>query len=444
MKSQNTTIVALATPPLKSAIHIIRISGPDCYEIINKLSDKKVKPVPYTMQYVKLLDNKKLIDTVMLLKYVAPHSYTGEDMIEITCHGSMYVVSTIIKKLIHYGAKVAKHGEFTKRAFLNNKLSLIQAGAVNNIINSTSDKSLTLSQQGFDKKTSEALKKIADNIFKIIGQIEVNIDYPEYDDVPQISNRDIETSIKKSQAYLKNVIDQSTKAIPIMKGINVAIVGKPNVGKSSLLNAILNENKAIVSDIPGTTRDSIQYSVEINGLTYNFTDTAGIHRSSDKIENLGIEQTKKMINNANLVLFVVDGSKHFDKDDEKILKLIKHKKHLVVINKKDLTQKKLPIKGIPISAKKKQISVLFKDIGKNILDVDMNFDVILPSENAISEIKAAIEELNTCIGCLKKKQPKDLIVEYLHKAHTNILNVLGESKDYNFINNLFDSFCIGK
>ncbi|MCF0227374.1 MAG: tRNA uridine-5-carboxymethylaminomethyl(34) synthesis GTPase MnmE [Malacoplasma sp.] len=444
MSSKNTTIVALATPPIKSAIHIIRISGPDCYDIVNKLSSYNVTPLAHSLQYVKLYDGKKFIDEVVLLKYTAPHSYTGEDMIEITCHGSVYVATNIIKKLIERGAKIAKNGEFTKRAFLNNKISLVQASAINNIINSTSSKSLSLAQKGFDKKASDALHEIAHDVFKIIGQIEVNIDYPEYDDVPNVSNKDIEKSIKSAYKYLNEVIDQSTKAIPIMNGINVAIVGKPNVGKSSLLNAILNENKAIVSDIPGTTRDSIQYSAIIDGLTYNFMDTAGIHQSSDKIENLGIQQTKKMIDKADFVLFIVDGSRSFDKDDKKILELVKNKKHLIVINKNDLKQVKLPIKGISISAKKKNISSLFKNIGKNILDIDMSFDLILPTESAITEIKSCISELKTCLNCLSKKQPKDLIVEYLHKAHSNILNVLGESGDYNFINDLFDNFCVGK
>ena len=444
MSSKNTTIVALATPPMRSAIHLIRISGPDCYEIINKLSSKDVTPLAHSLQYVRLYDGKRFLDEAVLLKYTAPHSYTGEDMIEISCHGSVYIVSEIIKKLIACGAVVAKNGEFTKRAFLNDKISLVQASAINNIINSTSEKSLSLAQKGFTKQASETLKEIANKIFKITGQIEVNIDYPEYDDTPRVSNEDIEKSIRESLRYLKKVIDQSNKAIPIMNGINVAIIGKPNVGKSSLLNAILNENKAIVSDIPGTTRDTIQYSAVIDGLTYNFMDTAGLHQSSDKIENLGIDQTKKMIDKADLILFMVDGSRPYDKDDEKIYKLIKNKKHIVVINKSDLKQTKLPIKGVSISAKKKQIEKLFKDIGKNILDIDMKFDLILPTEGAITEIKACIEELKTCLDCINKKQPKDLIVEYLHKAHRNILNVLGEAGDYNFINKLFDNFCVGK
>ena len=444
MSSKNRTIVALATPPMRSAIHLIRISGPDCYEIINKLSLKEITPLANTLQYARLYDGRKFLDEAVLLKYTAPHSYTGEDMIEITCHGSMFVVSQILKKLIQSGAVVAKNGEFTRRAFLNNKISLVQASAINNIINSTSSKSLSLAQKGFDKRASEALHEIAQKLFKITGQIEVNIDYPEYDDVPNISNKDIEKSIKEAYTYLNKVVNQSTKAIPIMNGINVAIVGKQNVGKSSLLNAILNENKAIVSDIPGTTRDTIQYSAVIGDLTYNFIDTAGLHQSSDKIEQLGIERAKKTIDNADLVLFVVDGSKKFDQDDEKIYKSIKNKKHIIVVNKKDLKQTKLPIKGVSISAKKKNISALFKNIGKNILDIDMNFDLILPTEGAITEIKSCINELKICLDCIKKKQPKDLIVEYLHKAHSSILNVLGESGDFNFINRLFDNFCVGK
>ena len=438
------TIVAIATPLMKCAIHVIRISGLDCYEIVNKVTSKKIKKNGYTIQHVNIYDHDKVVDDVLVLKYVAPKSYTGEDMVEITCHGSPFIASKIVELLVINGAKVAGPGEFTKRAFLNNKLNLLQAEGINNLINSNSNASLKIAHKSIDKKTSEKISGIVSSLFLIIGQVEVNIDYPEYDDVPQISNNEIKARLTKIIKSLNNIVDDSNKVIPYVNGINVAIVGKPNVGKSSLLNAILNENKAIVSSIPGTTRDIIQYSVIIGDIAYNFIDTAGIHTPTDQIEKAGIKLSKNTIKNAQLILFVVDGSKKSSKEDQQIYKLIKNKNHIVVINKSDIKQLKTDFVGIKVSAKTKDISNLINKINKSAMNYDADLDVVLPSKNDINLTKSVISILDDVLVKLNNNEPLDLLIEDLKLAHNKLLGILGQNDDFDLVNELFKNFCVGK
>ncbi len=438
------TIVASATPLFKSAIHMIRISGCDAYEIVNKISNTKITKNGYTIQRAKIFDNKKLIDDVLIMKYIAPHSYTGEDMIEITCHGSPFITNKIINLLIINGAKQADHGEFTKRAFLNNKLNLLQAEGINNLINSNSNFSLDIAHKSIDKNTFEKINNIINSLFKIIGQIEVNIDYPEYDITEKITRKTIKNKLEEIIKSLNSIVNNSIQVIPYVDGINVAIIGKPNVGKSSLLNAILKENKVIVSSIPGTTRDIVQYSAIIKDITYNFIDTAGIHKPTNLIEQIGIKLSKKTIKNAQLILFVIDGSKPTTKEDDKIYELIKNKNHIVVINKTDIKRIKQKYNGALVSAKNKKIANLINAINKKALKFDGNFDTILPSQNDINLMQAAIKTLENVLIGINKNQPSDLIIEDLKTAHIKLLSILGMNNDFDLINELFKKFCIGK
>ena len=412
------TIVAIATPLMKCAIHLIRISGSDAYEIVNKITDKKITKQGYQIQHANIIENKKPVDDVLIMKYTAPKSYTGEDMIEITCHGSVFIANKIVKLLIINGAKQADHGEFTKRAFLNNKLNLLQAEGINNLVNSS--------------------------LFAIIGQIEVNIDYPEYDAAEKLTKKEIKTKLNKIINLLKVIVDDSIQVTPYVNGINVAIVGKPNVGKSSLLNAILKENKVIVSEIPGTTRDVVQYSAVIKDITYNFIDTAGIHKPTNTIEQIGIKLSKKMIQNAQLILFVIDGSKPTNKEDDKIFNLIKNKNYITVINKTDLKILKTKYTGALVSAKNKKINNLIKAINKKAINFDANIDIVLPSQNDINLMQAAIKTLKSVLINVNKNQPLDLIIEDLKSAHDKLLSIIGKNKDFDLINELFKKFCVGK
>lgn len=440
------TIVALATANITCAIHIIRVSGDKCYEIVNKITADKIIKKGYCAQKTFIVDkSKKVIDDVIIIKYVRPKSYTSEDMVEINCHGSPFIVNKIISLLIQNGCALASRGEFTKRSYLNNKINLLQAEGINNLINAKSNVSLAIANKCINKKMTDSLNKIANVLFQIIGQAEVNIDYPEYDAVPLISNTKIISNIKNIINRLNKIIVNSTKIMPYVNGINVAIVGKPNVGKSSLLNAILNKNIAIVSSIPGTTRDMIQYSAIINDITYNFIDTAGIHAPINKIEAIGIKLAKQTIDNADLILFVVDGSKKITNEDNQIFNLIKNKNYLIVNNKIDLKQSKNSYKNtINVSAKNKKIDLLIKSLTKKISDINLNDEIILPSQNDINQMQNSINNLNIVLKGIDKKQSLDLLIQYLHAAHESIINILGKSKNYNFIDELFNNFCVGK
>ena len=284
---------------------------------------------------------------------------------------------------------------------------------------------------------------MADDLFKITGQIEVNIDYPEYDDVPQITVRDMKSKINQIINNLKKIINDSKEVIPLLNGIDVAIVGSPNAGKSSLLNAFLKQNVAIVSNVPGTTRDIIQYSVVIDGITYNFIDTAGIHKPTDKIEKVGINKSKEAIKKAKLILFVIDGSKKENADTKKIYQLIKRKPHIIVLNKSDLT-KKVEINGISVCAKKQEIKNLIEAIIEKSQNINSNIETLLPSEKDISLAKNVIKILNDCLKEINNNQPIDLLNEYFHKAHQQLLTIIGKTENFNFIDQLFKSFCVGK
>lgn len=444
MDQTQSTIVALATAPLTSAIHLLRVSGPDTYEIVGKLVKKPIKKQNYQMEFVHLYDENKFLDEAILLKYVAPNSYTGEDMVEISCHGSPYIATLIIEALIKYGAKIAQPGEFTQRAYLNKKMDLLQAAAVNNIINSQSYSSLKIAQNGLNKSLTKTIKDLSFQLFKLLGQIEVNIDYPEYDDVPQISNEQIVTILKSLINQIKKIIDSTVNAQPIINGINVVIVGKPNVGKSSLLNALLNQNKAIVSSVPGTTRDVLQYSARIGDLSFNFIDTAGIHQPKSKIEKLGINQAKKSINEANLVLFVTTAGHKLDCEEKKILSLIKNKQYLIIKNKTDLLKTKPQDKCVYISAKKRDIGNLVKTLANLKLQSSFDQNLVLPSMNNVQQLKSVVRLLNDSLKALKNKQTVDLVAESIHQAYDTLLEIIGEEQNLNFIDELFKHFCVGK
>ncbi|MBR4485888.1 tRNA uridine-5-carboxymethylaminomethyl(34) synthesis GTPase MnmE [bacterium] len=334
------TIVALATSKGIGAIHIIRLSGNQAYDIISKLTKKDVKKEANKIEHAQLFDeNNEILDDVLLMKFVAPKSFTGEDLIEINCHGSELIANKIINSLIYFGAKQARNGEFSKRSLLNNKMNAVQLFAMNNLIKSTNDLSIKFSLNTLLNKQVKSLEKEEENLFHVIGRIEVLIDYPEF-------NEDIEEPITndfliKYFDYLIKIFDDlihdAKIIIPFYEGIKVAIVGVTNAGKSSLLNRLINSEKAIVSDVAGTTRDIVESYINLDNRIIKLQDTAGIHESNDYIENIGINKSKEVINKANLILFIVDGSNNENYQEEKeIYELIKQKNHLIVINKSDL------------------------------------------------------------------------------------------------------------
>ena len=440
------TIVASATANLISAIHIIRVSGDETYKIINKISKAKISKIGYRMQRTIILNKDKEIDDVIILKYLKPKSYTGEDMIEICCHGSPFITKKIIELLIKNGCRYAKNGEFTKRSYLNNKISLSKAKAINNMIKTNSELPINVCNNFFKNKLDVQIKKINEYIFNILGKMEVNIDYPEYDDFYQ-SKIEISKKIKSVISKLNLIVKSTKKIIPYFDGIKIAIVGKPNVGKSSLMNALLNEQKVIVSPTPGTTRDIISHSVLINGILYNFLDTAGIHKTKDKIENLGINLSKEAIRSADLIFFVIDGSKKDTKEDNEIFNFIKNKNYIIVNNKTDLKQVKKNYKNfINISAKNNDIENLIKWLVRKTTKINFSNRNVLLNMEDVSYAEKAINELNNFNNGLKNNISIDLLIENLRNAYYLLINIIGDPRmeNHEYIDKLFKNFCIGK
>ena len=434
------TIVALATPAAKSALAIIRMSGDDCFKIASNvftkdLTGEKEKGIHYGF----IMDGVKKIDQVVLLVYVAPHSFTGENSIEIISHGSMLIVNQIIALLLKNGARMATNGEFSSRAFLNGKIDLVQAEAINDMINATTIEAKDLSMVSLVGETSKLFKPIKDKIGEILAHIEVNIDYPEYEDIEVTSKEEI---LEKCGEILGNIdvlIKDGEKNRIYNEGVKVAIVGKPNVGKSSLLNALIKEDKAIVTSIAGTTRDVVEGDFNLSGVPVHLFDTAGIRDSEDLIEQIGIDKAKKAVENADLVLFVVDETGI----DDELYSLIKNQKHIIVTNKADLINNKKD-NSLYISAKNNDISALLNKIKDelNIGDV-----VIKPTFNNVRQLgilKQMSFYLNNAIQDTNNDQPIDLISVNIMAAYNCALDLLGENNKNDLTDEIFSRFCVGK
>ncbi len=434
------TIAAIATPLLNCAIHIIRVSGPDCFKFVQKICEKKIRKEPYTIQRNFIIDNDKRIDDVLLNVFVKPKSYTGEDTIEINCHGGVVVAKKILNLLISNGCVRAKNGEFSQQAFLNNKLSYMQIEAINNLIHAESDKVVEIAMNSIAGNDLDVIKKIRSEIFDIIGSIEVNIDYPEYDDVPNYSHKEIYKKLTLLKKEIDKIIKSSKKIIPIFNGLNVAIIGKPNVGKSSLLNLLSNSNRAIVSDIKGTTRDVIESKVNFNGILINFLDTAGIHeQSKDKIEKIGIEKSKQTINDADLIIWLVDN----DKDNE-LIKLLSNKNYIKVFNKSDINNYKKGL--VTISVKNRDISNLNKELEKHLAKIS-NFksgELILQSTRQITLMEKLSIIVENLLEQLKNSISLDLLQTQFEECIIVIDNILGVNFKFDKLDELFSKFCLGK
>lgn len=435
-------IVALATPPINSAIHIIRLSGDNIFNIVNKICKPKLVKKGYQIQLTNIMNNNKLIDKAIVNKYVSPKSFTGEDLIEINCHGGYYLAQKIIKLLINSGCQLARPGEFTMRGVLNNKLNLLQAEAINKLINASNDYAIDTANKGLSNVSNIELNKYKKILFDLIAELEINIDYP---DINEINKTNINEKIISLINSFKKTLKISKQISIFNDGINIAIIGDANVGKSSLLNAFVNQDRAIVSDIPGTTRDIIQTSVNIDGISFNFFDTAGLRKTKNKIEKLGIDKSKSIIEDADLILHVIDGSKKNSRQYNSIVELIKDKKHINVINKSDLKCIN-KLNGVHVSALKKDIGNLINEIKKQFKKIDLSNKncLLLLTKSSINVFESCLNVLQGIHQNIKNNVPIDLILQDLHYVLNNILELLGEKKDFDFINEMFKGFCIGK
>lgn len=437
------TIVALATPPLKSALAIIRLSGEDAFDIVSKCFSKDISKTEVKQIYVGDIYDEETIDNVVLLAYKGPKSFTGENVIEIICHGSMLIANEIINVLIKNGARMAKRGEFSQRAFLHNKINLIQAESINDIINAETHEAKRLGLMSLKGETTIKLNNLKDKIGDLIASIEVHFDYPEEADNEEITANNIIGYVDDIIGDVDVLINDAKKGRLINEGIKVAIVGKPNVGKSSILNVLLNEDKAIVTNIAGTTRDVVEGDVNINGIKIKFLDTAGIRGSDDIVESIGIKKSLDAIEKADLIIVVLDGSKELDNEDEEILKHTKDKERIIIYNKSDLIDDKKD--GILVSALNNDVEVLKKEIFNKLgLSNEDFLKPALVNDRQIGLLQQMKEHLLKTKEDAKNYLPVDLLSISILSAYNRALDLLGESNDLDISKEIFKRFCVGK
>ena len=437
------TIVALATAPIKSALSIVRLSGDDVFDVVSKCFTKDLRGIKErTILYGSIVNDDEKIDEVVLLAYKGPKSFTGEDSVEIICHGSPLVSKQIIEACIKNGARMATNGEFSSRAYMHNKIDLIQAEAINDVVNATTKEAKKLNLLSLDGKTSDLIRPIKTRIADIISLIEVNIDYPEYEDI-EVANKDkIVSVVDELIPQIDSLLADGEKAKIINEGIKVALVGKPNVGKSSLLNAILGEDRAIVTDIAGTTRDVVEGHANIDGVVLHLFDTAGIRDSNDKIESIGIERSKKTIKEADIVVVVLDSSRDLDDEDKQILEYTKEYNPIVVYNKDDESKQD---NKLSISALNSQIEPLIKAIKERIgIDEKAFSKPALNNARQLGLLSKAKESLLTAKQDALNDLTVDLISTSLFDAYTAILEILGEANQLDLSKEIFSRFCVGK
>ena len=441
------TIVALATPPMKSALAIIRVSGDDCFQIVSSCFSKDITQIKERTLLVGYIQDKKsgqTIDEVVLAVYKGPKSFTGEDLVEIICHGSTLIANQIINQLMQNGARLATNGEYSSRAFLHQKIDLVQAEAINDIINATTSEAKNLSMLSLKGETSNLLTPVKTRLADIISLIEVNIDFPEYEDIEQANKQQIIVICDEIINMIDKLVDDGEKAQIIKDGIKVAIVGKPNVGKSSLLNALMNEDKAIVTDIAGTTRDVVEGEVNLRGVVLHLLDTAGIRESNDIVESIGVDKAKKSIDEADIVIVVLDASKELDEEDKKIISLTDKEKTVVVYNKGDKAVSK-DDNNIYISALEKDINPLIEEIYRMVGLDSYNFkQPSLNNARQIGLLKQAKNSLEKAMEDAQNDLTVDLISINLMDAYNAILDILGERNRTDLSKEIFSRFCVGK
>lgn len=438
------TIVALATAPLKSALSIVRLSGDDCFFVVNKIFSKDLtKYTKNSIIHGQIIDGTETVDDVVLLLYIAPHSFTGENSVEIISHGSPIIFNKIIDLCIKSGARLATGGEFSSRAYFHGKMNLMEAESINDLINAESEESKKISMMALEGKTSLLIEPIKTKLGDLLSNIEVNIDYPEYLDIEEANNEKIVEFCRDILKYIDELIKNGNKGNIIKDGIKVAIVGKPNVGKSSILNALLNEEKAIVTNIKGTTRDIVEGKINLNGVIINLFDTAGIRESSDVVEEIGIKKSIEKLNDSDIVLCVFD-SANFDNEDKEILELVKNKKHIIVYNKSDLIKEKVA-DNLYISALNKDIEPLKNKI-LEILDLKKeNYEnPSIANVRELGILKNIKEILKNVLRDTENDVPIDIINSEIKEAYLKTLSITGEDFDFDISKEIFSRFCVGK
>ncbi len=454
-----STIAAISTAPGNAGIGIIRLSGDDCFKILQKIFKPKNKGEikGYTIKYGNIVksENDEIIDEVLVSYFVAPKSYTKENMCEINSHGGIVVENQILEECLKNGAVLAEPGEFTKRAFMNGRIDLSQAEAVIDIINSKTEKEMMVAQRHLEGSLSKKIKDIQGEILNLMADIEASIDYPEYD-IEETTNKKINDTLNSVEEKLLKLKNSFENGKILKEGIKTAIIGKPNVGKSSLLNLILGENRAIVSDIEGTTRDTIEEYINIKGIPLKIVDTAGIRKTNDEVEKIGVERSINNISDAELIIALFDDSRAFDDQDQKILDLIEGKKTIILINKIDLG--KNLIKENEKLKKFKNNIIEFSTINETGLDklynkieelfklneLDCENTEIITNNRHKQQILYALEDVAKGRESLETHMPVDITAICLKDILERLAEITGENVSEDIINEIFKKFCLGK
>lgn len=442
----NDTIVAISSGNINQAISIIRISGPEAIEIIKKIYTGKIgKDKTITYGYIKDPNNSKIVDEVLVNFFIGNKNYVGEDTIEINAHGGIIVTNKILNLIIANGARLASRGEFSRRAFLNGKITLEKAEAINSLIHAKTNIQAEIAIKQFDNKDNEIIEQLEQQLLTIISIIEINIDYSDYNDIEKMDK----TKLIKLVSNLKNNIDlvikKSESAIDVYNGIKVALVGQPNTGKSSILNLLLNKEKAIVTDIAGTTRDIVEGEYEINGIPFKIIDTAGIRKTEDKVESIGIDRSINAIKEAKIVVHLFNPNQIQTEEDDLIKELSNDKIYIPVLNKSDLIKDKKNINFVLTSAKEKNVWELKNSLIKNYLNLDYEDPELIYNTRRLGLLKQCNNELNTALESLNNGFGPEVVILDINKAWTILREILNKEHDNEaLLDNIFNKFCLGK
>lgn len=445
------TIAAISTAQGIGAISIIRVSGPKAFEIVSKIfSNKKFLEAPsHTIHYGYIVDNGKKIDEVLVSKMNGPKTFTCEDVAEINAHGGITTTNEILELVLVNGARLAEPGEFTKRAFLNGRIDLTEAEGIMDLINSKTDKAREMALNQVSGEVSNLIRDLRNDLAGIISNIEVNIDYPEYEDTPVMTNNKVKNSLNSLEKKINNILEKSNEGEIIKNGIKTVIAGKPNVGKSSLLNRLLGEDRAIVTDVQGTTRDSIEASLVIDNIVLNLIDTAGIRDTSDTVESIGVSKSLSLIDQADLVLFVLNYNEEMTVDERMILEKIRDKNHIIIVNKTDL-EKKLDTSELDnpiyISIKDDKNIDEIKDRIKELFNLekietgDLTYLTSARSKAILRQVLDSVSDVREGID----NYPIDIVEIDLKKIWNLLGDIIGENYSEELLDELFSRFCVGK
>lgn len=449
----NDTICAISTALGVGAISIIRVSGDEAIDIVNKIFDKDLtKKESHTINYGHIVYNGEIIDEVMVSIMKSPKTFTKEDIVEINSHGGVAVTNKVLEILLLEGARLAEPGEFTKRAFLNGRIDLLEAESIMDLIESKTETSRKLAISGMEGKVSKLVKNIIDNLVKVNANIEVNIDYPEYEDIEIVTKEKIEEMSKYINKELTKLLNESENGKLIKDGINTLILGRPNVGKSSILNKLIEEEKAIVTSVAGTTRDIVEGQIKVNGILLNIIDTAGVRETEDIVEKIGVEKSLSLVNDADLIILVFNNNEKLTDEDKKLLEYTKEKKRIIVINKIDLENnldisnlknerivKVSALKDSGIENLKNEINDMF-----NLEEINSGDFTYLSNSRQISLVKKAVEISKNLEDALNNDVPIDLLEIDIKEICEILGEIIGESYDDKLIDTLFSNFCLGK